>query len=69
MSEQIKTNKIQIAKEIMEALQFLHGDDYGKEFNRLRKTGMTLDNIHTLLGEKFWDENTRLSNRLNNRTK
>tara|TARA_B100000530_G_scaffold77299_1_gene46313 strand:+ start:369 stop:527 length:159 start_codon:yes stop_codon:yes gene_type:complete len=50
-----KMNKIKMAAEVMEALQFLHGESYGEKFNELRKT-MSLSEIHEMLGKELAGE-------------
>ncbi|MDG2213053.1 MAG: hypothetical protein P8M70_04430 [Verrucomicrobiota bacterium] len=45
--------KIKMAREVMEALQFLYGENYGREFNNLRRDGMTIKEIHEMLGRQL----------------
>ena len=45
--------KIKMAREVMEALQFLYGENYGREFNNLRRDGMTTKEIHEMLGRQL----------------
>jgi hypothetical protein len=41
--------KLKMMSEVMEALKFLYGENYGKEFNSLRRDGYTSKEIHEML--------------------
>ncbi len=46
---EVKMNKIEMAREVMLMLEFIHADKYGEEFNKLRKQGMSVADIYEML--------------------
>jgi hypothetical protein len=55
-ADRARWSRIQMGKEIIEALQFLHGDDYDKKFNEMRSAGLTVEQIHDKLGRELAGE-------------